>query len=41
MLVQIFCADSLQRIAEAMKFCWAFAIPLGGVNKASVINLHI
>jgi hypothetical protein len=27
MLVRIFCAESLQRIAEAMKFCWTFAIP--------------
>ena len=26
MLVPIFCAESLQRIAVVIKFCWAFAI---------------
>ena len=41
MLVQIFCAESLQRIAEAMKFCWAFAIAIDGGNKASVPYLDI
>ena len=41
MLVQIFCAESLQRIAEAMKFCWAFAIAKDGGNKASVPYLDI
>jgi hypothetical protein len=40
-LVQIFCAESLQRIAEAMKFCWAFVIALDGGNKASVPYLDI
>ena len=41
MLVWIFCAESLQRIAEAMNFCWAFAIALDGGNKASVPYLDI
>ena len=41
MLVQIFCAESFPRIAEAMKFCWAFAIALDGGNKASVPYLDI
>ena len=41
MLVQIFCAESLQRIAEAMKFCLAFAIALDEGNKASVPYLDI
>ena len=26
MLVPIFCAESLKRISEVIKFCWAFAI---------------
>ena len=34
MLVQLFCAESLQRIAETTKFCWVFAITLYGGNKA-------
>ena len=33
MLVQIFCAESLQRTAKAIKFCWVFAIALDGGNK--------
>jgi hypothetical protein len=41
MQVPIFCAGSLQRIAEAIKFCWAFAIALDGGNKTSVPNLDI
>ena len=41
MLVWIFCAESLQRIAEAMNFCWAFAIALDEGNKASVPYLDI
>ena len=41
MLVQIFCAESLQRIAEAMKVCWAFAIALDGGNKAPLPYLDI
>ena len=41
MLVQIFCAEFLKKMAEAMKFCWAFAIALDGGNKASVPYLDI
>ena len=41
MLVQIFCAESLQRIAEAMKYYWVFAIALDGGNQASVPYLDI
>ena len=37
MLVQIFCAEALQSIAEAMRYCWTFAIALDGGNKASVL----
>ena len=36
MLVQIFCAEPIQEIAEAMKYCWEFAIALDGGSKASV-----
>ena len=41
MLVQIFCAEFLKKMAEAMKFCWACAIALDGGNKASVPYLDI
>jgi hypothetical protein len=33
--VRNYCAESFQIIAEAMRYCWAFAIALDGGNRAS------
>ena len=40
-LVQIFCAEPLQSIAETIKYCLVFAIAVDGGNKESVPYLDI
>ena len=37
--VRIYCAESFQTIAEAMRCCWTFSIALDGGNKSSVSYL--
>lgn len=39
MQVRIYCAESFQIIADALRFYWAFSIALDGGNKASVSYL--
>jgi hypothetical protein len=39
MQVRIYCTESFQIIADALRFCWAFSIALDGGNKASVSYL--